>query len=434
MFKRNQSSVLNHRKKNRKKVLKTIIQTAVIVVAGMLPLSALVDIKKYNEPDKTQWENQDGFIALSYFGVDRNGTPKRIAKKELDKQLKALHDQGYETISQQDVIDFYGKGKALPEKALFLSFEDGRNDSSIFAHPSLKEYNYKATFLSYANKMGNSDRKFLQPEDMLDMQKGGYWELGTIMEASIKDEVDVDLTVVNDRFTEDGLAVQKDSMLITRLMATPESRRAHIDDIVDTVSTYNFEGVEIDYEKVKDEDWDNVCAFYEELYQRLQQGGKPLRIVLGPRMPIEKLTLPEGPTYIMMAYNLYGTHSGPGPKADYAFIAKMGKKMDQLPGEHVMAFATGGFDWPESGKITALTEQEAAQLSMQSVKSPKRDQGSGAVYFDYIDSENRKHTVRYADARTLAQWMESEKKAGYYKIALWRMGGFEQATLDFLNR
>ena len=156
-----------------------MIQTAILILVVILLLNALVDIKKYDEPDKAQWANQNGFIALSYFGVDRNGTPKRISKKELDKQLNALYGQGYQTISQQDVIDFYTKGKALPEKALFLSFEDGRNDSSIFAHPSLKKYNYKATFLSYANKMGNSDRKFLQPKDMLEMAKGGYWELGT---------------------------------------------------------------------------------------------------------------------------------------------------------------------------------------------------------------------------------------------------------------
>ena len=101
------------------------------------------------------------------------------SKKEIDKQLNALYSQGYQTISQQDIIDFYTTGKALPQKALFLSFEDGRNDSSIFAHPSLKKYNYKATFLSYANKMGNDEGKFLQPKEMLEMVKGGFWELGT---------------------------------------------------------------------------------------------------------------------------------------------------------------------------------------------------------------------------------------------------------------
>ncbi|WP_409344172.1 hypothetical protein [Paenibacillus sp. MBLB4367] len=66
-------------------------------------------------------------------------------------------------------------------------------------------------------------------------------------------------------------------------------------------------GVEIDYEKIRDSDWSKVGIFYEELYRRLQAMGKTLRIVLEPRAPIERLTLPEGPVYVMMAYNLYGS-------------------------------------------------------------------------------------------------------------------------------
>lgn len=246
--------------------------------------------------------------------------------------------------------------------------------------------------------------------------------------------VKVDLTIVNDQFKEDGKAVQKDSDLLTRLMATKESRKAHIDDIVKLAKEYDFRGVEIDYEKVKDADWENICAFYEELYIKLKASGKSLRIVLEPRTPIEKINLPKGPTYVMMVYNLYGYHSGPGPKADHPFIEKMAQKMKQLPGENYLAFATGGFDWPQEGKITALTESEAANLKKISITPAKRDEASGSVYFEYLDKESKKHTVWYADDVTLAQWIESSKKAGYYKIALWRTGGFEQATLDYLNK
>lgn len=151
----------------------------ILLVLGFILFHAVFDIKQYAEPDKAQWTNQDGFIALSYFGVARNGTSELISKKRLDQQLKALHDQGYVTISQQDVMDYYKLGKPLPPKALFLSFEDGRNDSSLFAQPLLEKYNYKATILSYANKVGSNESKFLQPKDMLSMMKNGYWELGS---------------------------------------------------------------------------------------------------------------------------------------------------------------------------------------------------------------------------------------------------------------
>lgn len=173
------NTALDYRKKNRRKVIRTITQTVILLALGILLYTVIFDVVKYKEPNQAGWNNEKGFIALSYFGVGRSGTPKLIAKEQLNEQLQALYDQGYTTISQQDILDFYQKKKPLPEKALFLSFEDGRNDSSLFAQPILEKYNYKATMLSYANKMGNSENKFLQPDDMRKMMKTGFWEMGT---------------------------------------------------------------------------------------------------------------------------------------------------------------------------------------------------------------------------------------------------------------
>ncbi|MED4909794.1 polysaccharide deacetylase family protein [Brevibacillus centrosporus] len=178
-MRRKRESALDYHQKNRRKVKRTIVQFVILLAVGILLYQAVFDTKSYAEADHRTWQNDKGFIAISYFGVGRSGTPKLIAKAHLDEQLQALRNQGYVTISQQDILDFYNEKKPLPEKALFLSFEDGRNDSHLFAQPLLEKYNFKATALSYANKMGNSDNKFLQPKDLLNMQEGGFWELGT---------------------------------------------------------------------------------------------------------------------------------------------------------------------------------------------------------------------------------------------------------------
>lgn len=177
---RRQRNKLNVGRKNRKKQVRVVIQAVLMLLLVVLMAQALFGRERYREPDKTAWTNRDGFVALSYFGVERsNNSAKLIAKGKLAEQLQALVAQGYTSVSQQDVLDFYHSGKPLPDKALFLSFEDGRNDSSLFAEPLLERYNLKATFLSYANKMGAGDHKFLQPSDMRKMTKTGYWELGT---------------------------------------------------------------------------------------------------------------------------------------------------------------------------------------------------------------------------------------------------------------
>lgn len=167
------------KKKNRRKVIKTIAQFLILLAAGYALYHGLVEADRYVEPDKSSWTNRDGFIALSYFGVNRNGSPKLMARDTLDDHLKVLHDLGFVTISQQDILDFYEKGSPLPERALFLSFEDGRIDSHLYGHTLLEKYNFRATFLTYANKMGNSENKFMQPNELLKMKETGFWELGT---------------------------------------------------------------------------------------------------------------------------------------------------------------------------------------------------------------------------------------------------------------
>jgi spore germination protein len=242
------------------------------------------------------------------------------------------------------------------------------------------------------------------------------------------------LTVVNDQIRPSGESLQKDPALITRLMSSEESRRKHADELIAAAEQYGFGGVELDYERVADEDWDKVLLFISDLYSRLQDNGKSLRIVLETRAKIEELKLPEGPDYVMMAYNLYGSHSGPGPKADHAFIKELAGRMSYLPGKPYIAFSVGGFDWQKDGKAKALTEVQASVLAKQTGSTVHRDEASGSVYFDYTAEDQAKHTVWYADDETLSQWIEDAQQAGYNKVAIWRLGELQRSSLDLLKQ
>ncbi len=264
-----------------------------------------------------------------------------------------------------------------------------------------------------------------------DMFKEG---LPKVQEISRKSSlVHVDLTIVNDQKRKNGTDSQKDPAIVTRLMATPQSRTKHIDQIMEAVTTYQFHGVEIDYERVADKDWQNMLLFIQELHKRLQAKEKTLRVVLEPRTPIETLALPKGPVYVMMAYNLYGTSTGPGPKADRAFIKELATRMKAVPGEKVIAIASGGFDWTASGKAVQVTEQQAVYLAKVNMAQPQRDEASGSLYFQYVDEQKQKHTVWYADETTLQTWSQVIASEGYHKLALWRLGDLSPASVSFMN-
>ena len=180
------NNVFSPEKKDRKKTIRATLQGITLIVLFVVIIRALFVFNEY-KPYDSNIENtveisssQDtGFIAVSYFGVDRTGDSKLISTELLEKHLKALRDNGYVTITQQDILDYYKKGKLLPKKALFLLFEDGRRDTAIFAEKILEKYNYKGTIQSYADKFAKKDNKFLSPKDLLGLVDTTYWELGT---------------------------------------------------------------------------------------------------------------------------------------------------------------------------------------------------------------------------------------------------------------
>lgn len=170
-------------KKDRKKRIRTVIQIIIlnyILVIAIRALFVFSRYQPYNDKDQSivTGENK-GFIALSYLAVDRSGTQTMISTKRLNEHFEALSQNGFVTISQEDISQYYKEGKALPKKALFLMFEDGRRDTAVFSQKIMEEYNFLGTMLSYGDKFDDRDMKFLFPKDLLNLRKSSYWELGT---------------------------------------------------------------------------------------------------------------------------------------------------------------------------------------------------------------------------------------------------------------
>jgi len=166
-------------KKDRRKVFRTIFQILILSSIISAVIRVVFNINIYKPEDESKKIYDNGFIAISYFGVDRTQKSTLIDDDMLKEHLKALKESGYTTIDQQDILDCYNLGKKLPEKAMFLSFEDGRVDSALFSEPILEALNYRASMFTYAGKFAERDFKFLQPDDLLELQKSTYWELGT---------------------------------------------------------------------------------------------------------------------------------------------------------------------------------------------------------------------------------------------------------------
>ena len=102
------------------------------------------------------------------------GNGSVISTKEFEWQLKWLHDNGWRTLSSQQLVDFLYKGVPLPEKSVLITFDDGYASNARYAAPLLRQYGYTAViFVSgtlLAEQASPWDAEQLQMLDPATMQ------------------------------------------------------------------------------------------------------------------------------------------------------------------------------------------------------------------------------------------------------------------------
>ena len=250
------------------------------------------------------------------------------------------------------------------------------------------------------------------------------------------------LTVVNDVYKDihnpKGETVAKDTQILLKLFESPETINAHVTDLFAIVKKHRFDGLEIDYENIwKDpEIARRYIRFLEILVPLAEKEEIPLRIILEPGFfefgdPITTLgtlvddfTVPEGPEYVVMCYNLFGPHSKiSGAKADIRFLEKVLFKLRLLPQPSSVALATGGCVWQEGKTPCFVTEKEALKLQKILKVTAQRDEGSQAMYFKGKDNAGKSVECWFADAKTIIAWKRQALDYGVDGISLWRLGG-----------
>lgn len=269
--------------------------------------------------------------------------------------------------------------------------------------------------LSYFAASFNQDDQLFVPEELTALRNKHKQE---------KVKTEAYLTFVNDKAGADGSSLLKDTEVLRRRLADDAAIDRHIAEIIELTLQQGYDGIEIDYERVwRDEFVRQVFpSFINKLYLAALKQNIPLRVVLEPGTPFQDAAFAKGPEYVVMLYNLYGLHSGPGPKADKAFIRQTIGRMAALPGQKSVALATGGASWGSNGEKKFITEQEAKTLAVTFDIEPVRDEASQCLVFQYTNA-GVSYQVWYADAKTLHYWTTIAQEQGISNISLWRLGG-----------
>ncbi|HET7626859.1 MAG TPA: LysM peptidoglycan-binding domain-containing protein [Bacillales bacterium] len=214
-----------------------------------------------------------------------------------------------------------------------------------------------------------------------------------------------------------------------------------ISNVLSTMRTKGYAGLNIDFEYVYPDDRDNYNAFLQRVVSRLHAANYFVSTALAPKVSAAMTGLlyaaHDYPTHgrladfvVLMTYE-WGWAGGP-PRA-ISPIPEMRRVLDYavtaIPRDKIlMGFSTYGRDWPlpfvaGETRATSVSEQQAVNRAARYNVNIAFDPISHAPHFRYRDENGRMHEVWYEDARTAA--------AKYQLVKDYQFRGASYWVLDF---
>ena len=135
-----------------------------------------------------------GVPVLNYHQVEeKNGNPLTLWPDQFETQMSYLADEGYTTITIDEMMDALENGTPLPDKPVIITFDDGYADNYEYAYPILKKYGFKATiFLIY--DFTNAYPNYLTWDQINEMKESGLirFESHTMTHANLAELTSTD--------------------------------------------------------------------------------------------------------------------------------------------------------------------------------------------------------------------------------------------------
>lgn len=132
---------------------------------------ALQDVREFTEGNLKH--NDAGIPVLMYHSIAvEKGNELRVAPEVFRQQMKYLKDQGYITLSMNELYQFFQSNKPVPQKSLVITFDDGYADNYQYAFPILSEFGFKATIFVVTDWI-DKQKEYLTSEQLKEMAQYG---------------------------------------------------------------------------------------------------------------------------------------------------------------------------------------------------------------------------------------------------------------------
>ncbi len=110
---------------------------------------------------------------LNYHKVDTLNHCLSLTPAEFEDQINYLAENGYHSITPDQLMGYLKYGRALPDKPVLITFDDGYADNYANAYPILRKYGFTATIFLVTAFVGHVDR-YLTWDQVREMHKNGF--------------------------------------------------------------------------------------------------------------------------------------------------------------------------------------------------------------------------------------------------------------------
>jgi biofilm PGA synthesis lipoprotein PgaB len=183
--------------KNRYNILKSILKLISVFMVISSSYAMANDLPNVCSRD----QNPNEFTILSYHEIaDKSQTldsTYAVTPVHFDEQMHWLMDNGYHFINIDDIINYRKHAKALPDKAVLITFDDGYHSMYTNAYPVLKKYKIPSVIALVGSWLLKEDKvdfgghtiprsEFLSQKEIKEMVASGLVEVASHSYASHK--------------------------------------------------------------------------------------------------------------------------------------------------------------------------------------------------------------------------------------------------------
>ncbi|MCC8425276.1 glycosyltransferase [Mucilaginibacter sp. UR6-11] len=229
-----------------------------------------------------------------------------------------------------------------------------------------------------------------------------------------------------------------DTRDIYRIIKSKKLRTTFINSIVNQLNKYQFQGVNLDFDNIKNRNAPDYIKFLQELYDTLHPVGFLVtQNVIPDDEQYDLKRLQRFNDYLfVMAINQHTEDSNAGDISNQHWVEQiLDEVCAKIPSEKViLTVFGGGVDWPENSVGKPVGYQTAISTAHENQSKIIYDPVSANLHYTYNGQDGLEHTVYFTDAATNFNIIRMADDWDTGGVALWRLGGEDPRMWTFFQK